>query len=345
MSLSLGGVRLGYRVGVVLAWVAFGAGWRGQAWAQDALPAAAVVPAAAAALQGGGLAQRDFFYAGEQKSRNMYIVRKGQVVWSYLDADGRGEISDATVLSNGNILYAHQFGVTEITPDKKVVWNYDAPPGTETHTAVPIGNDRVLFIQNGDPALLKVVNIRTEATEKQLELPVGNPKSVHGQFRHARLTAKGTLMVAHMDMGKVSEYDSDGKEVWSFPADGPWGVSPLANGNVLITDRIGVREVTHRGDTVWSWTRADAPDYKVTNLQLAWRLANGDTLINNWENVWNGPVNLANAPIQAIEVAPDKKVVWGLRSWTEPADLGPATTIQVLDDPAVPEDVHFGSIH
>jgi len=34
---------------------------------------------------------------------------------------------------------------------------------------------------------------------------------------------------------------------------------------------------------------------------------------------------------QAIEVTPNKKVVWALRSWTPPADLGPATTIQVLD--------------
>jgi hypothetical protein len=40
----------------------------------------------------------------------------------------------------------------------------------------------------------------------------------------------------------------------------------------------------------------------------------------------------ANAPVQAIEVTPGKKVVWALRSWTPPADLGPATTIQILDE-------------
>ena len=40
---------------------------------------------------------------------------------------------------------------------------------------------------------------------------------------------------------------------------------------------------------------------------------------------------------------PDKRVVWALRSWTDP-NLGPSTTIQLLDEPSVPEAVHFGSI-
>ena len=76
------------------------------------------------------------------------IVRGGKIAWSYSDPAAKGEISDAVLLSNGNVLFAHQFGITEITPDKKVVWNYDAPAGYEVHTAVPIGAERVLYIQN-----------------------------------------------------------------------------------------------------------------------------------------------------------------------------------------------------
>jgi outer membrane protein assembly factor BamB len=127
------------------------------------------------------------------------------------------------MLSNGNILFAHQFGLTEIAPDKSVVWNYVPPAGHEVHTAVPIGMDRVLYIENGDPnALLRVVNIRTGAVEKEFPLPVKHPVQVHPQFRHVRLTPQGTLLVAHMDLGKVVEYDADGKELWSFPAPGAW---------------------------------------------------------------------------------------------------------------------------
>ncbi|HEY0785298.1 MAG TPA: hypothetical protein VGD62_05455, partial [Acidobacteriaceae bacterium] len=287
------------------------------------------------------LDQHDFFYAGESGNRRMYLVRRGRIAWSYDDPGGKGEISDAILLGNGNILFAHQFGVTEIAADKHVLWHYDAPAGTEIHTAVPIGEDRVLFLQNGDPALLKVVNLRTGITEKELKLTVGNPGIVHPQLRHARLTAAGTLLVAHMDRNRVSEYDEKGVELWSFPAESPWGVTPLANGNVLITDRVGVREVTHQGDTVWAWTPAQAPGYPIKSLQQAWRLPSGNTVVNNWQS----PGPQAPSPLQALELTPSGSVVWMLRSWSAPADLGPATTLQFLGDDATPLYTRFGSLH
>ncbi len=302
---------------------------------------------APALLPGNGLAQHDFVYSGESHDRKIFIVRGGKIVWSYDDPAGRGEISDMVMLSNGNILFAHQFGVTEIAPDKKVVWNFDTPAGHEIHTAVPIGKDRVLYIMNGDPgAVLRVVNTTTGVIEKELPLAVKQPVSVHGQFRHARLTPAGTLMVAHMDLGKVVEYDSNGHELWSFPGPSVWSADPLANGNVLITDRIGVREVTRRGDTVWSWTPADAPGYKFASLQEARRLANGDTVINNWVNEWTNNADNAPGSVQAIEVNPARQIVWALREWSAPNALGPATSIQFLDQPGTPaaEDVHFGEI-
>lgn len=291
-----------------------------------------------------GLAGHDFMYAGESHDRKIFIVRHGKVVWSYDDPTGKGEISDAVMLSNGNILFAHQYGITEITPDKKVIWNYDTPAGYEVHTAVPIGRDHVLYIQNGDPAVVRVVNILTNVTEREITLAVRHPASTHGQFRHARLTDRGTLMVAHMDLNKVVEYDFNGNELWSFPADGPWGVTPLANGNVLITDRQGAREITRRGDSVWSVSPADLPQYPFASLQQAWRLPNGNTVINNWVNEWDKSPKNSPGSFQAIEVTPEKRVVWTLQSWNPPADLGPATTIQLLDTPAAPEDAHFGPI-
>lgn len=294
--------------------------------------------------QSDALGQHDFMYAGEAKERRVFIVRKGQVVWTYDDPSGKGEISDAVMLSNGNVLIAHQYAVKLIGPDKTVLWNYDAPAGTEIHTAMPIGLEHVLYVQNGAPAMAKVVNIRTGETRLQFELPVGNPKSIHGHFRHARITADGKLLVSHMDMGKVCAYDATGKEVWAYTAPGVWGANPLANGNVLVTARSGVTEVTPAGETVWAWTPADASEYKMNSLQLAVRLPNGNTVINNWVNSWsNVAPAVRDASTQAIEVTPDKKIAWVLHSWKEP-DLGPSTTIQVLDTPSAPEKVSFGGI-
>ena len=298
---------------------------------------AMAAPQIPAVLPGKGLAEHDFFYAGEGKTERMFIVLDGQVAWAYTNS-GKGEISDAVLEPNGNILFAHQFGVTEVNPDKQVVWNYDAPPKTEIHTAQPYGTNSVWFVQNGDPAKFVMVNKTTGATEREFVLPVKDPKGPHGHFRHARMTEAGTLLVAHMDLGKATEYDLDGKELWSLDVPGIWLAIPLKNGNVLVVSNRGfVHEVNRAGETVWEWTPADAPEYKLSSLQLATRLPNGNTIINNWFNEWSGKVNPASAPIQAIEVTPDKKVVWALRSWTPPADLGPATSIQLLDEPAPPK--------
>jgi Domain of unknown function (DUF362) len=301
-----------------------------------------VPPQAPAALPGKGLAEHDFFYAGEGQQERMYIVRGGKIVWSYTHP-GKGEISDAVLSSDGNVLFAHQFGITEVNAAKMVVWNYDAPVNTEIHTAQPIGKDRVVFIQNGDPAKVAVLNKTTGKMEGEFVVPVKNPKGTHGHFRHARLTDAGTLLVAHMDLGRVCEYDVTGKVLWSMDVPGGiWSATPLKNGNFLLAGGAAVREVNRQKETVWQWTPADTPEFPMTNLQIAVRLPNGNTIINNWFNEWSGKVDPADAPVQAIEVTPDKKVVWVLRSWTAAADLGPSTTIQILDEPSMPENARFG---
>ncbi len=297
---------------------------------------APAAPLAPATLPGKGLAEHDFFYAGEGLQERMCIVRDGKIVWSYTHP-AKGEISDAMRLPNGNVLFTHQFGVTEITPDKKISWNLDAPAGTEIHTAEAIGSDRVMFIQNGDPAKLRIVNKLTGVTEHEFALPVSRPVSVHGQFRHARMTGPNTVLVANMGLDKVTEYDLTGKELWSLDVHGPWSATPLENGNMLvISDSKVVREITRAGKTVWEFKNTDAPGYTLANFQLATRLPNGDTLLNVWHNQWDTALDPNNPPVQALKVTPDKKITWALRSWAPPADLGPATTIQLLDTEKTP---------
>lgn len=288
------------------------------------------------------LSGHDFFYAGEAKTQDLYIVRKGEIVWSHHNPGSQGEISDAVLLSNGNVLYAHQFGITLMDSAKKVLWHYKTPEGCETHTARPIGTKRIVFVQNGPEPKCVVVNVVTGKTEREFPLKVGNPKGVHGQFRHAELTPAGTLLVAHMDDGKVSEYDEHGKELWSVAFPGPWSACRLAGGNTLITATKLVREVNPAGDTVWECTPADLPGHVIKGFQISTRLPNGNTLLNNWVNSWSDSLDPDKVPAQAFEITPDKKIVWVLNSWKEPANLGPSTTIQLLDKESAPEKMHFG---
>jgi hypothetical protein len=290
------------------------------------------------ALPGRGLAHHPFLYCGEWQGQStsdqtMYIVRDGKIVWSYTNPI-KGELGDCSLLQNGNILFSRQFGASEITPDKKIVWNYDGPPGTEIHTTWPVDRDRVLIMQNGNPAKLMVIDKRSNRVEKSLTLPTRNPEGVHGQFRHVRMTPEGHFLVSHMDLGKVVEYDGAGTEVWSILAPSAWAAVRLKNGNTLISgNQHGyVREVNSNGELVWEINKDDLPGITLYTVQEVTRLANGNTLINNWP----GGVPKENWPgiVQLIEVTRDKKVVWALRDWTT---LGPASSTQLLDQPGAAE--------
>jgi hypothetical protein len=100
--------------------------------------------------------------------------------------------------------------------------------------------------------------------------------------------------------------------------------------------------VNARGEVVWAFNSADVPEYKFDSIQIATRLPNGNTLINTWFNQWSEKADPKSAPVQALEITPEKKVVWALRAWGDPVNLGPSTVIQLLDKPEVPEAVHFG---
>ena len=78
------------------------------------------------------------------------------------------------------------------------------------------------------------------------------------------------------------------------------------------------------------------PTIKLFNTQTAIRLANGDMVISNW-CAGNNKTEEWAGTVQVFEVTPDKKVVWALSSWSDP-DLGPATSIQLLDEPGVVEN-------
>ncbi|WP_158911273.1 hypothetical protein [Granulicella sp. L56] len=289
-------------------------------------------------LPGKGLAQHPFLYCGEWQNQSvdnqtMYLVRKGKVVWSYTNRK-HGELGDCTRMSNGNIVFSRQYGASEVTPDKKIVWNYDAPPNTEIHTAYPMGKDKVLIMQNGSPARLLVLRKSDNHIDLEIDLPTKSP-STHGQFRHVRPTKAGTFLVPHMDFGKVVEYSAEGKELWSVDAPSAWAAIRLDNGNTLISGNgFGyVREVNPHGDTVWEVKADDLPGIHLSTVQEVSRLHNGDTLINNW----TASLPLAEQPstVQLIEITRQKKVVWALRDWK---DLGPASSTQLLDEPGVPEN-------
>jgi len=295
-------------------------------------------PTSAPMLPGRGLAQHPMLYAGEGFN-TLFVVNHGKVVWTYSAGKG-GEIDDVWMLSNGHILFTRQQSVLEVTPQKEVVWHYDAPDGTEIHSAQPIGLDRVLLVRNGLPPKAIVIDKRTGAFEVEHDLPapsLTDPKTVHPQFRRIRLTAAGTYLCPFLKLGKVVEYDKNFNEIWSYEIPTPWAAVRLHNGHTLIADEHDklVREVNSQGETVWEFSQKDIPaesSVVLHNIQTTDRLADGNTVIFSS----TGGTKKEDRPniIQALEVTPDKKIVWVLQDWK---NLGPATTAQFLDEPGIPE--------
>jgi outer membrane protein assembly factor BamB len=289
---------------------------------------------ARAGLPGKGLAQHPMLYVGEN-CNTMFLVNDGKVIWTFSTGNGP-EFDDVWMLSNGNILFSRMAYIAEITPDKKVVWRYNChvpsgPDHTEIHSCQPLGLDKVMFVENGLPPKLKVVNIKTGLVEVDHELPHNPSAGVHGQFRRARVTAQGTYLISFLNLGYVCEYDKDFKEIWKYKINSPWAALRLKNGNTLITDEKDslTREVNAKGDTVWEFNcKTDLPaDYQFTSApQTCTRLANGNTIFTSRGKNSRGP--------QLIEVTPEKKVVWVLDDWTK---IGDATAVQILDDPGTPE--------
>ncbi len=284
-----------------------------------------------AAWPGSGAAEHPMLYIGEG-CNTMFLVNRGTVIWTY--STGKGwEYDDAWLLSNGNIVFSRMAYAAEVTPQKQVVWRLDAPQGTEIHTVQPIGLDKVMLVENGLPPRLMVINTRTGAVEVDHALPapsLTDRGTVHGQFRRARVTSSGTYLLPFLEMGRVAEFDRNFNEVWSYRINSPWAAVRLHNGNTLITDERDelTREVNRDGETVWELRLSELPpELAFHGSQSCARLANGNTILCSRGNGGEGS--------QLVEVTTDKRVVSAMYDWDR---FGPATAVQALDDPGVPEN-------
>lgn len=288
----------------------------------------------------------DFFYAGQSKRLRMFIVKGDSVTWQYEYKDGTGEFSDAMLLNDGHILVAHMHGIFEMTQDKQILWKYAAPKGTEIHTIQPIGKNHVVFVQNGHPAKVIVMEIPSLRIVREFAIPANEKGSVHGQFRNARLTQRGTLLVANMSQGFVAEYTSKGQEVDRWTGMLPWSVNEIGKENIFITGRKGqLQEINRQGQTIWQFNTAPLG---ITQPQKTIRLKNGNHIVNNWYNEWNKtPMDSINPPVQAVEIDTNGNIVWQLCSWGQNGkpDLGPSTTIQLLDQPVNRDRLFFGEFN
>jgi len=237
---------------------------------------------------------------------------------------------DIALLENGNLLlHTGPAKVVEMTPAKKIVWQFEGrpkPPYTgrvEIHAFQRLPDGLTMIAESGNRRIVEVD--RAGQIVKEVPLHVEHPHP-HRDTRLARKLDNGHYLVCHEGDGAVREYDGNGKVVWTYaldlagrarsPGHGPEGHGTevfsalrLKNGNTLIGCGNGNRviEVTPSGKTVWSLEQNELPGITlawVTTLEL---LPGGNLIVGNTHAGDGNP--------QLFEVTRDKKVIWTFRDF------------------------------
>ncbi len=294
------------------------------------------VLAAAASGEQTGPARR--VLAGDDSTRRLAIVAAdGKLEWEIKI----GSIHDAHILPNGNILMQQGWTkVQEVTPDLKVVWEYDAAKANagkrvEVHAFQRLDDGLTMVAESGPARIIEID--KDGQVRREVKLKTDRPNA-HSDTRLVRKLANGNYLAAQESDGFVREYDATGKIVWEYEVPmfgktakgghGPesWGnklfsAMRLANGNTLIGAGNGhsVLEVTPTKEIVWKIEQNDLPGITLAWVTRVERLANGNTLIGNCHAGKDNP--------QIIEVTPDKKVVWTWKDFTNFGNSMPVAAV------------------
>ena len=246
----------------------------------------------------------------------LILEKDGASSWEF---DQPGWVMDGERLPNGNILYAWyiakkpgESGVREVTPDKRIVFEYRVPG--ECHSVQRLPDGLTLI---GDPANRRLIEVdRQGKIVRQLALQVGHTE-VHQTTRQCRKLPNGHYLVAQCREQAVFEYAPDGSVIRKFPVHGlAHSAVRLPNGNTVIGTGGGpgdmgksVVEMDPQGNVVWAFNREDFPPE--TNLDWALginRRSNGNTVIANF--LGHGKEGKG---ISILEVTPAKEIVWSYR--------------------------------
>ena len=291
----------------------------------------AYIVLAAAALIGADTLSRAaepaYRVLGQDKGHVAIVGPGGKVEW---EVPCKHNSHDIAQLAGGNLLlHTGHTTIVELTPEKKVVWRYEAKPKqgydgrVEIHAFQRLESGLTMVAESGNRRIVEVDRDGTIA--KEIPLTVDHPDP-HRDTRMARKLASGHYLVCHEADGVVREYDGEGKVVWSYtldlagrlaaPGHGPeghgtavFGALRLASGNTLIACGNGNRviEVTPAGKIVWSLEQRELPGITlawVTTLQVR---ENGNIIVGNCHAGEENP--------QLVEVTRDKRVVWTFRDF------------------------------
>lgn len=232
----------------------------------------------------------------------------GQIEWSHQINVGE-DCNDAEITKEGNILYAYTKGARMITRSQDVVWDFQSKPGEELFTATQLPSGHYMLAICGNPS--RIIELDPKGKQISELLFDTDISGVHDQFRQIVQTSSGTYLIPLMGKGEVIEMNKKKEIVNRVTCGGnPFSVQVLKNGNWLVAcgDAHNFVEIDPVSKLIVDKVDSnDLPGYSLLFVAELVRLANGNTIICNW----NGHTQDKSQPL-LIEITPGKDVAWTL---------------------------------
>jgi hypothetical protein len=266
------------------------------------------------------------------------------------------EPSDGWVLPGGDVVFSFSkrkeklAGVIRLDKNRKELWKYTAPNGSDNHSCQPLPHGGFLLGECGRTAVW-MVEIDAGGKELKRVKVADAPTDINHTFRMVRKTPGntylGTLMKpvksgdTTLEAGHAYEWNEAGKLIHTFPS-GSFLAVRLPDGNTLVSDGGGrkghdtvMTEYAPDDKVVWELSGKDLEKAGLCVGMVCGfhRLSNGNTVVSNVKH-GNHSLGLADGDAPKVfEITRDKKLVSKVPAGTSSGNMG---GIQVLDDPGNP---------
>ena len=250
--------------------------------------------------------------------RVMILSPAGEVLWQYPTK----LTHDVWMLANGNVLFADGETVTEVTPQKQVVFEYRAKEqkGGGTYACQRLANGDTLVGENSTGRVLEIN--RTGQVVFALQT-APYEAGQHHNLRMARKLPSGNYLVCHSGARQVKEYTAKGEVVWQVQV--PGGVAFAAvrtsRGTTLVSSLEQVTEYDAAGKIVWQFSVKEAGGTPLRNLTGIHLLSDGALVAGCYRAYDQGQ------GCGLVEISHDKKIVW---SYANPQGDGTMMPVELL---------------
>ena len=276
----------------------------------------ALVTSAAAAGPFLGQPSGSLLAAGDR--RVMILSPAGEVVWQY----PAKLVHDAWMLPEAHVLFADGETVTEVTLEKKVVFQYKAAEqkGGGTYACQRLANGLTLIGENSTGRVLEV-----DTTGRIVFSLQTQPSQVgqHQNLRLARKLANGNYLVCHSGARLVKEYTPRGETVWQAKVPGALAFAAVRTprGSTFVSSLDRLTEFDGQGEKIWEFACREAAGVVVQNLTgLQW-LPNDHVVCGCYRAYQDGQ------GCGLLEITREKTVAW---RYVNPKADGTMMAVQLL---------------